>query len=173
MSIRSLCLAGVIIIFITAINLDAQENTPNAEKSQGNRRRALVIDIKARVLEDAQTVIWNESHRKITIPGSPVGIKLVGSNVVVAVQFTPFIRRNGNVLVAQGQIWIEDPQRGMSYFTSIQTIPMDFDEPIYFFPLGNAQHQLDSSIEVILTVNPYREPSDTKEKEAAAVTDGK
>jgi len=172
MNIRSICLAGILVFFAAGINIDAQENASSTEKSQGNRRRALVIDIKARVLEDAQTVIWNESHRKITIPGSPVGIKLVGSNVVVAVQFTPFIRRSGNVLVAQGQIWIEDPQRGMSYYTSIQTIPMDFDEPIYFFPLGT-QHNLDSSIEIILTVNPYREPSDTKEKGAAAVTDGK
>ena len=174
MSNRSICLAGFLIIFAAGININAQESASsrNGDNSQGNRRRALVLDIKARVLEDEQTVIWNESHRKITIPGNPVGIKMVGSNIVVAVQFTPFIRRSGNVLVAQGQIWIEDPQRGMSYYTSIQTIPMDFDEPIYFFPLGTQQH-LDSSIEIILTVNPYREPSDTKEKEAAAVTDGK
>ena len=173
MSIRSLFLAGFLIIFAFNMNIYAQENASASDRSQGNRRRALVIDIKARVLEDEQTVIWNESHRKITIPGSPVGIKMVGANVVVAVQFTPFIRRSGNVLVAQGQIWIEDSQRGMSYYTSIQTIPMDFDEPIYFFPLGTAQQQLDSLIEIILTVNPYREPSDSKEKEAAALTDGK
>ena len=174
MRIRPLFLAGFLIIFALGVNIEAQEKASESEKSQeNNRRRALVIDIKARVLEDELTVIWNESHRKITIPGSPVGIKMVGSNVVVAIQFTPFIRRNGNVLVAQGQIWIEDPQRGMSYYTSIQTIPINFNEPIYFFPLGNAQQQLDSSIEIILTVNPYREPSDTREKGAAAVTDGK
>jgi hypothetical protein len=179
MSIRSFCLTGLLLIFTAGIDINPQVSAQDASfgdgegRSQGNRRRSLVIDIKARVIEDEQTVIWNESHRKITIPGSPVGMKLVGSNVVVAVQFTPFIRRTGNVLVAQGQIWIEDPKRGMSYYTSIQTIPMDFDEPIYFFPLGTTQQQLDSSIEIILTVNPYREPSDTRDKEAAAVTDGK
>jgi len=174
MSNRSICLAGFLIIFAAGININAQENASSKDGDRsGNRRRALVLDIKARVLEDEQTVIWNESHRKITIPGNPVGIKMVGSNIVVAVQFTPFIRRSGNVLVAQGQIWIEDPQRGMSYYTSIQTIPMDFDEPIYFFPLGTAHQQLDSIIEIILTVNPFREPSDTKGKEAAALTDGK
>ena len=120
---------------------------------QGFRRRALVIDIDARVLDPQQEVIWNETHHKLAMPGSPVGVKMVGSNVVVTVQFTPFIRRHGqNVLVAQGQIWVNDPDKGMSYYTLIQTIPLEFGEPVYFFPLGSSQ-QLDSLIEMIITVN--------------------
>jgi hypothetical protein len=121
--------------------------------NSGFRKRALALNIEARVLEDNQTVVWNETHRRIAIPGSPVGLQLVGSNIVVSVQFTPFIRRSGNVLVAQGQIWISDPEKGMSYYTSIQTIPMEFGEPIYFYPLGDSR-QPDSSIQIILTVNP-------------------
>jgi len=114
------------------------------------RRRALVIDIDSRVLTDEDVIIWNQVERKIAIPGSPVGIRMVGSNVVVGVQFTPFIRAQGNVLVAQVQIWI-DTGNGVSYNTSIQTIPIDFNELIYFFPLGASN----SSIEMLLTVNPY------------------
>jgi hypothetical protein len=159
--IRSLIFTGILVIFL-AVPAFAQERQHAArEMEPGLRRRALVIEINAKVLDDAQTVIWTESHRKVTIPGSPVGIKLVGSNLVVAVQFTPFIRRQGNVLVAQGQIWIETQGGGVSYYTSIQTIPMDFDEPIYFFPLG-ASKQLGSSIEIMLTVNPYRETAVTE-----------
>jgi len=153
---RSLCLFGVIFIFTASVYIEAQDQQMSAGAGTV-RRRSLVLDIDARVLDDEQTVIWNETSQKNTIPGSPVGIQLVGSNIVVAVQFTPFIRRSGgNVLVAQGQIWINDPERGINYYTSIQTIPMEFNEPIYFFPLG-ASGQINSSIEIILTVNPYRE----------------
>jgi len=158
--IRSICLISI-IIFVSGFVLEAQEvherQAANRNGMNANlRRRALVIDINARVLTNEQDVIWDESQRRIAIPGSPVGIRLVGSNIVVAVQFTPFIRRQGNVLVAQGQIWIEEPGGGVSYYTSIQTIPMDFDEPIYFFPLGTST-QLNASIEIMLTVNPYTE----------------
>ena len=150
--IRSICLAGIILIS-SGIILDAQEQQSGEvpRGNQGFRRQSLVIDINARVMTDEQEIIWDETERRIAIPGSPVTFRLVGSNVVIAVQFTPFIRRQGNVLVAQGQIWVENPGRGVSYYTLVQTIPMDFDEPLYFFPLGTSN----SSIEIILTVNPY------------------
>jgi hypothetical protein len=168
---RSLCLVSVFCIFAASAAVSAQESrTSSAGITQGPIRRALIININARVLEE-QTVIWNETHQKITIPGSPVGIQLVGSNVVVSVQFTPFVRRRGdNVLVAQGQIWITDPDRGVSYYTSIQTIPMEFDEPIHFFPLGASQ-QLSSSIEIILTVSLYSGPGVNAEEAAASTGD--
>jgi len=164
---RSLYLFSAFFVFAVSVPIHAQDRQAGdntAEMMPGLRRRALVLDIDARVLEEKQVVIWSETHRKLAIPGSPVGIKLVGSNVIVAVQFTPFIRRHGqNVLVAQGQIWIDDPNKGMCYYTSIQTIPMEFDEPIYFFPLGPSQ-QLDASIEIILTVSLYSETGVSSEK---------
>jgi len=151
--IRSLCLV-YIFIFSFASVLDAQEQQQVRTRMNPElRRRALDIEINARVLTAEQDVIWDEHERRIAIPGSPVGIRLVGSNLIVSVQFTPIIQRQGNVLVAQGQIWIEEPGIGVSYYTSIQTIPMEFNEPIYFFPLGAS----DSKIEIIVTVSPYRD----------------
>jgi hypothetical protein len=143
---------SVLFLLTTSICIEAQPQPASTGMMPGLRRQALILDINARALENEE-VIWNESSQKITIPGTPVGIRLVGSNIIVAVQFTPFIRRNGSVMVAQGQIWINDPQTGISYYTSIKTIPMKFNEPIYFFPLG----ELNSSIEIKLTVNPYKE----------------
>jgi len=151
----SLYLFSAFFIFAVSVPVSAQDQGMGG-MMQMIRRRALVLDISARVLEEEEVVVWNENHRKFAIPGSPVGIKLVGSNIIVAVQFTPFIRRNGNVLVAQGQIWIEDSEQGMVYYTSIQTIPMEFNEQIYFFPLGTSG-QLSPSIEIVLTVNMYDE----------------
>jgi len=169
----SICVFSFIFIFANL--LSAQEQLESANEVSGMisglRRRAVILDINTRVLENAEStnpqgdvsrelnVIWNEEHQKVTMPGSPVGIQMVGSNVVVSVQFTPFIRRHGNVLVAQGQIWINDPDNGVSYYTSIQTIPIEFDEPIYFFPLGQSgDSNRSSSIEIILTLNPFRDP---------------
>jgi len=153
-----LYLFGAFFIFFISIPINAQgQGTDSAGTVPMFRWQALIVNIDARVLEHEVEVIWNETHRKLAMPGYPVGIKLVGANIIVAVQFTPFVRRHGNVLVAQGQIWIDDPDKGMTYYASIQTIPMEFDEPIYFFPLGS--QQLDSSIEIVLTVNPYNETS--------------
>jgi|TergutMp193P3_1026864.scaffolds.fasta_scaffold77100_2 hypothetical protein len=120
--------------------------------------RALVMDINARVIEQNQTVIWNESHKKTTLPGRPVGIKLVGSNLVVVAQFTPYVRRGiKKILVAQGQIWMEVPNQGIRYHTSMQAIPLEFGEPIYFFPLGPQNAEDTACIEVMLTLYPYEE----------------
>jgi len=151
--IRHLCLISVFIL-TSGFVLEAQEE----QSSRGGmnpelRRRALIMEINAKVFSDGQDIMWTESDSRIAIPGNPVSIRLVGSNVVVVVQFTPIIRRQGNVLVAQGQVWIETPGTGVSYYTLVQTIPMDFNEPIYFFPLGTS----DSSIEITLVVNPYNE----------------
>jgi hypothetical protein len=157
---RSLYFFSVLFLFLTSVRIEAQPRPTSAGMMPGFRSQALILDIDARALENEE-VIWDESHQKITMPGSPVGIRLVGSNIIVAVQFTPFIRRTGSVMVAQGQIWINDPERGVSYYTSIQTIPMEFNEPIYFFPLGTSP-QLNSSIEIKLTVNPYKETAITE-----------
>ena len=178
---RSLCLLSVFFLFTAAINLYGEDpepvgRTPGHERmpwfwnNQDARRRAVVLDINARVLEQEE-VVWEEkTPGKLTIPGRPVSLRLVGSNVIVVVQFTPYIRRHSqNVLVAQGQIWIDVPNEGMRYHTSLQTIPLEFDEPIYFFPLGQS-HQLEASIEIMITVKHYTETI-VPQEELTAITE--
>ncbi|MDR2729720.1 MAG: hypothetical protein LBB81_02345 [Treponema sp.] len=121
----------------------------------GMRGHTLILNVDARVL-DNKLVVWHETNSRVTIPGNSVGIRMVGDNLVILMQFTPFILRNGQkTLVAQGQIWIDIPNEGINYYTSIQTIPIEFNEPVYFFPLGSAK-PTDASIEIMLTVNPYQ-----------------
>ena len=146
----------IFFIFAACAFVYAEEEGAVNQFAGSFKGRTLALDINVRVLEKAQVVVWDKSQQKETISGSPVGLKLVGSNVVVAVQFTPFIRRGGNVLAVQGQIWVNDPQKGMCYYTSIQTIPMEFGEPVYFFPLGSAEqaNESNASVEIIITVNP-------------------
>ncbi|MDR3249254.1 MAG: hypothetical protein LBT39_10770, partial [Treponema sp.] len=111
-------------------------------------------------------VVWNSVTSKVTIPGRPVGIKMVGNNVVMVLQFTPFLRPEGsNILVAQGQIWVEAPEEGMRYQTTLQTIPIEFGEPIFFFPLGAPDSLNEARIELQLVLRPYGEADRARERE--------
>jgi hypothetical protein len=122
----------------------------------GIRERALVMRIVSRIVEENQNVVWNSENMKITFPGRPVGLKLLGEDLVVAVQFTPFLRSNGRLtLVAQGQIWKNVPNEGISYHTTMQTIPMEFREQVYFFPLGSIKNENEAHIEIQLVLEPY------------------
>jgi hypothetical protein len=171
---RRLCLLTFCIIALASAGFIHAEEPGNQQTSQGEhavapapessdtlhqrprfRGRPLELDITVRIIEQNQTVLWNESHKKETIPGRPVAIKLVGTNIVVEAQFTPYFRRGGQkILVAQGQIWLEVPNQGIRYHTSMQTTPLEFDEPIYFFPIGRDGAV---SIEVILILSPHEE----------------
>jgi hypothetical protein len=133
------------------------------EMLPGLKDRAVVFDITARVIEQNQIEVWNSTESRVTIPGRPVGLKLLGSNIVVAVQFTPYLRRKHNVLVAQGQIWANVPGEGIRYQTTMQKIPLDFDEPIYFFPLGQANNADDARIEIMLVLRPYLKTDEAAE----------
>jgi len=164
--IRSFILTGVFIIFISNLTIDAQDRRPaGSDSSPGSRRRMpLEMEIEARVLSNEQEVVWSQTQTRAAIMGSPVRLRLDGSNIVVALQFTAFFRRQNSVLVAQGQIWVEDANGVINYYTSMQTIPMEFNEPIYFYPLGTSA-QLDSSIVIIITVNQNRETAVVTENE--------
>jgi len=169
---RWLVVVGILAAVQTA-NISAEEPDSQSARQEGPvpvsrdprhqggprfRGRPLVLEINARVVERDETVIWNESHKKNTIPGRPVEIKLVGSNLVIVAQFTPYVRRGvQKFLVAQGQIWMEVPGQGIRYHTSMQTIPLEFGEPIYFFPLGPHGPEDTARIEVMLTLYPYEE----------------
>jgi hypothetical protein len=151
-------LPAVSVFLVFAASAAAQEFSLE-ELLPGLKDRAVVLDIIARVVEKNQEEVWNSVNSKVTIPGRPVGLKLVGANIVIVVQFTPYLRENGNnVLVAQGQIWVDIPNQGIRYQTTLQTIPLEFGEPIYFFPLGSVpgeKTENEARIEIQLQMYPY------------------
>ena len=183
--IRTLYICGFILVLCINM-LSAQEAESNVAQAEaetasdgtdvlpdesmedilpGFRNQALVLYINARVIDQNMLEIWNEVHQRVTIPGRPVGIKMVGSNIIVAAQFIPYLRRRGqNILVAQVQIWIDIPNQGLRYQTTMQTIPLAFNEPVYFFPLGSDTQPDETKIEIILTMQQY---ADSMKTEAA------
>jgi hypothetical protein len=159
---------GSVFLLAAGSWLGAQESS-FAEVLPAFKERAVVINITARIIENNRQEIFNAVNSRVTIPGRPVGIKLVGSNVVVAVQFTPFFGRQGkNVLVAQGQIWVEIPGEGMRYHTTLQTIPVEFGERVYFYPLGSVSKPEEDRIEIQLELLPYTEKKEPDATETAA-----
>jgi hypothetical protein len=155
-SVSRISLLGSILLLAAGAGIIAQE-TALEEMLPGLKDRAVVLDIVSRVVERNQEEIWNSTDSRVTIPGRPVSLKLVGGNVVVVVQFTPYFGANGSaILVAQGQIWVNVPDEGIRYQTTLQTIPLEYGEQIYFFPLGGGNFQDEARIEIQLELRPYR-----------------
>jgi hypothetical protein len=161
------------LLFLAANTVVAAQEPGLEELLPGLKDRAVVLDIVARVVEQNRQEVWNSVNSKVTIPGRPVGLKLVGANVIVAVQFTPYFRRDGHImLVAQGQIWVDVPNAGIRYQTTMQTIPMELGERIYFFPLGSADSpDEEARIEIMLVLRPYagEEKPDPAAEEKAGI----
>ncbi|MCL2602368.1 MAG: hypothetical protein FWD91_06105 [Treponema sp.] len=143
------------LLFLAVIPSARAQEEVLLEEHPALRERAVVLRIVSRV-EENEKVVWNAEMSRVTLPGRPVGMRLVGDNVVVAVQFTPVLRPEGqHILVAQGQIWINVPGQGMSYHTTLQTIPLNFHEEVFFFPLGSLQAENEALIEIQLVVEPH------------------
>jgi len=145
------------LIFTCLMLFTAGSDLYSQEASLGQHPgRAVEMHINARIVEQNGQVAWNQDYIRVTIAGRPVGLKLLGDELVVEAQFTPFLRANGkHTLVAQGQIWINIPDEGVRYYTTMQTIPLGYGEQVYFFPLGSMKPQEGSHIEIELMLEPY------------------
>jgi hypothetical protein len=150
------------IVFITTLGAGFGQEPSLEELLPGLKERAVVLEIISRVVDRNQQVVWNSVNSKVTFPGRPVRINMVGTNVAMTLQFTLFFRPgypgDSNVLVAQGQIWVDVPDEGIRYQTTLQTIPIEVGEPIFFFPLGSPSSPEETRIELQLEFRPYVEP---------------
>ncbi|MDR2069363.1 MAG: hypothetical protein LBP71_05790 [Spirochaetaceae bacterium] len=157
--IQRITLFGSLLFLAAGAMVSSQESFLE-QMIPGLKEQAVILDIVARVVEQNQEEVWHSVNSKVTIPGRPVGIKLIGENIVVVVQFTPYLgmgNKGHNMLVAQGQIWVNVPDEGIRYQTTMQTIPLEYGEQIYFFPLGRVDTQNEARIEIQLEIRPYSE----------------
>jgi hypothetical protein len=148
------CIAGL-LVWSVGLYAQRQENRQE-ELPAPIRERAIVLQITTKV-EQSNKKVWTVSNSKATIPGRPVNIKLVGENIVIEIQFTPFLRRGKYTLVAQSQIWIDIPEKGVNYKTVSQSMDIDFKEPIVILPLGSDPASDNPHIELNLTMYRYGE----------------
>ncbi|MDR1444955.1 MAG: hypothetical protein LBI94_08765 [Treponema sp.] len=154
------------ILFFAALGAGFGQEPSLEDLLPGLRERAVILEIISRVVDRNQQVVWNSVNSKVTLPGKPVRISVVGTNVAMALQFTFFFRPGYNsVLVAQGQIWVDVPDEGIRYQTMLQTIPMGIGEPIFFFPLGSPNSPEETRIELQLEIRPYGERMEVPPRE--------
>jgi len=153
-------------LLVWSVGLHAQR----LEELPAFRERAIVLQIITKV-EQSNKKTWTASSSKVTIPGRPVNIKLVGENIVIEIQFTPFLKQGKYTLVAQSQIWIDIPEKGVSYKTVSHSMAIDFKEPIVILPLGSNPASDNPTIELNLTMYRYGEeptPADPIQETEAA-----
>ncbi len=123
-----------LVVRITAIvpaaAMGDQGGSPSQPGSSGQSGAAAQANDKPRG--------WEAQSVKYTVPGTPVPFKLVGSNVAVIVQLTPFEQDDakGVTLIAQGQVWVKPPEGGLSYHTTLDTLSVGYGETVLFYPLG-------------------------------------
>jgi hypothetical protein len=145
---------GLLCTLLYPAGLEAQD--PLLDELPALKDKALVLQITTRIEENSQEV-WNAYNSKVTLPGRPVSIKLVGENLIINIQFTPYLREGNYALVTQSQIWLNVPDKGMQAKTATHSIPISFGEPIYFFPLGSDLSVDNPHIELLLTLYRYGE----------------
>ena len=132
------------------------------------QKTAVSMRILARILSESDEEIWRTEYGKHTIPGRPVALRLVGANLAVVVQFTPYLRPDEQwVLVAQGQLWLENSKNGLRYETTLQTIPVKLGEQVYYFPLGSNRPGGGDYIEISVELTPYSGEAEAEKAEKA------
>ena len=118
--------------------------------------RAIVMHCISRIVENNENVVWDSTYSRVTLPGRPVAVQLVGANLVIIVQFTAFVRPfEQYVLLAHVQTWISIPSEGISYHTSLQTIPVELNEIVLFLPLGPTEDSDEARIEIQVVLESY------------------
>ncbi|HTX74020.1 MAG TPA: hypothetical protein VMC79_14410 [Rectinemataceae bacterium] len=96
---------------------------------------------------------WRQESSGTTIPGTPVGVKLVSNNAVMLVQVTPFDSDRGHVtLVVQAQVWVRNGDGSLSFRTSVDKVEVAYGKAVFFYPLGKAASDK-PSLRVAITVD--------------------
>jgi hypothetical protein len=158
---------GLILSLFFVNGMMAQEekdSAPSDANMEELLKEALTVHIQAKLFHDVQNVMWQSELEKLTIPGRPVTIHMQNDQARLSVHFTPYRKTPGGlILVAQSEIWLkeaatETSPENLRYFTSMKSIPLDYDETIYFYPLGKLEDLKNPNqihIEMILKIYPY------------------
>ena len=129
----------------------------------------LLINIRARVLNSAEEMVWEANRRMYTIPGLEVEVRIPRENVTILAFFTPVKLKDSKILLqVQAQVWTSSPPEtsGTRYSTTLNYIPAELGERIRFYPLGDFPDLTDASalsgsgtfnLEIEIEIVPYAE----------------
>ncbi len=165
---RSIRPARAMALLAAALALSAAASAQDSitDIPEAFRDKALAVRVHTTVLRpDAEP--WEDQSVKFTIPGTPIGIRLVSSDLIVYIQLTPYQGETGRLmLVTQGQVWIKDASSSVRYQTTLNTFPVAFGEKIWFYPLG-IEGKGPAPISVAITVQAAKDAGATGDADAS------
>jgi hypothetical protein len=123
----------------------------------------LILRISARILNEDKAPIWNVDLQRTTILGRGVSVRLQGGNLTLEAEFKPLKNEAGNLLLsADSQTWLQISNPNSAgettpiYQNMINTLPIEFGEPIIFYPLGMGSERANGfNLEIEIMVTPY------------------
>jgi hypothetical protein len=116
----------------------------------------LVVKVTPRVVEQDQSVSWEQVLSQVTSPGVPIVVKIDADPLKIRITVTPFVRGNDLLLVVQGDV-IQTGPNGVRKSTSLQSMQVPPGEDIAYFPLGRPRAEGGRAMVVFLRVEPQDE----------------
>lgn len=100
-------------------------------------RNVLMIEFEVKLIQPGEGNPWKSKIIKYTIPGYTVILKVEGTNIKFKGHFTPYLKGEELLLIAQGQVWLSDPsKKSLTFFTCVRSISLAYEEKVVFLPLG-------------------------------------
>jgi hypothetical protein len=95
------------------------------------------VNIVCRIYQGGEVSTWNMEVSKYTISGRKVIVNLQGSNLQIKAEITPYVDKEGVLLLAQGQVWAnEEGEKKVRYSSTMKSLPVQFGDKVFFYPLG-------------------------------------
>lgn len=118
------------------------------------------VHVIGRIYDSGEVSSWEMEVAKYTISGRKVSLRLEGRNLIVIADITPYINNEDEILlVAQGQVWVDEPgEELVKYSSTMKSLPIKLGDKVYFYPLGISQ-EYDSEmfiLELEIQILPYK-----------------
>jgi len=133
----------------------------------------LTINIRARVLNAEEEMVWEARRKMYTVPGLEVELRVPSEDITVLAYLTPVKLKGDKLLLqVQAQVWQTSPPEasGTRFSTTLNYIPAELGEKIRFYPLGSVPDLSDAdalsrsgtfSLEIEIQIVPYSQDPST------------
>ena len=127
----------VLPLFLLLILPAAAEADEISDLIELMRENLYSVNIVGRMYQEGEVSSWTVDVSKYTISGRKVTVKLQGDNLEVIAEVTPYVDKEGVLLLAQGQVWANvDNNKRVHYSSTMKSLPVQLGDKIFFYPLG-------------------------------------
>lgn len=150
-------LAIVLLSFLSASYASTEDLNDLLHLLQDN---VFSVNVIGRIYDGGEVSSWEMEVAKYTISGRSVSLRLEGKNLVVIADITPYVDdEEGILLVAQGQVWVDEPgEELVKYSSTMKSLPIQLGDKVFFYPLGISQDYESEMfiLELEIQILPYK-----------------